>query len=62
MSINQAAEAIIKEETGATARVILENEPMITKLGPVTNEVADYTILFAKAYWSRLKKILKVLK
>ncbi len=50
MSINQAAEAIIKEETGATARVILENEPLITKLCPVTNEVADYTILFAKAY------------
>ena len=46
----KTAEAIIKEETGATARVILENEPLITKLCPVTNEVADYTILFAKAY------------
>lgn len=50
MSINQTAEDIIKDETGATARVILENEPLITNLCPVTNKPADYTVLFAKAY------------
>lgn len=50
MSVNgNEAEEIIKDETGATARVILE-EPLITENCPVTNQKATQTILFARAY------------
>lgn len=49
MSINEEAEEIIKEETGATARVIVENE-MLTDVCPVTNKKTTHTILFARAY------------
>lgn len=50
MSINEEAEEIIKNETGATARVILDNEPLITKKCPVTKKASTYTVLFARAY------------
>ncbi|MCQ9618719.1 MAG: Proline-tRNA ligase [Candidatus Phytoplasma pruni] len=43
------AEEIIKKETGATARVILD-EPLITEICPVTNKKANQTVLFARAY------------
>lgn len=49
LSINEKAEEIIKEETGATARVIVENE-QLTDICPVTNEKVTHTILFARAY------------
>src|SRR5690554_1457578 len=50
MSISgEAAELQIKEETGATARVILE-EALVTENCPVTNQKATQTILFARAY------------
>lgn len=50
MSINgQEAEEIIKEETGATARAIVE-EDLITNLCPITNKEATMTVVFAKAY------------
>ncbi|AGL90411.1 proline--tRNA ligase [Candidatus Phytoplasma australiense] len=43
------AEIKIKEETGATARVILET-PLITPNCPVTDKKAIQTVLFAKSY------------
>ncbi|MDV3198384.1 MAG: proline--tRNA ligase [Vigna little leaf phytoplasma] len=43
------AELLIKEETGATARVILDEE-LITEYCPVTQKKANQTILFARAY------------
>ncbi|MGI3136247.1 MAG: proline--tRNA ligase [Candidatus Phytoplasma vitis] len=43
------AEKIIKEETGATARVIV-SQKLITKICPVTKKKANQTILFARAY------------
>lgn len=43
------AELQIKEETGATARIILDT-PLITTSCPVTNQKALHTVLFAKAY------------
>src|SRR5690625_1793696 len=49
LSINEEAEEIIKEETGATARVIVEGE-MLTDVCPVTNKKTTHTILFARAY------------
>ncbi len=50
MSISgEAAEIKIKEETGATARVILK-EPLLTQNCPVTGKKAKQTILFARAY------------
>lgn len=51
MSISgDKAEEIIKNETGATARIIPFGEKLITDICPVTNEKAKYTILFARAY------------
>src|SRR5690554_3291019 len=50
MSVSgEDAEIQIKEETGATARVILD-EPMLTENCPVTGKKATQTILFARAY------------
>ncbi|CAP18622.1 Prolyl-tRNA synthetase [Candidatus Phytoplasma mali] len=43
------AELKIKKETGATARIILEQE-LITDNCPITNEKAIYTALFSRAY------------
>lgn len=43
------AEVIIKQETRATARIILK-EKLITKICPVTHKKANQTILFARAY------------
>jgi len=45
----EEAETIIKEDTGATARVIVE-EDLVTDICPVTNKKATQTILFARAY------------
>lgn len=45
----EEAELQIKEDTGATARVILEEE-LITEVCPVTNKKATQTIMFARAY------------
>ena len=45
----EKAEEIIKEDTGATARAIVE-EDLVTEICPVTNEKATQTILFARAY------------
>lgn len=45
----EEAEIQIKEETGATARVILD-EPLLTENCPVTGKKATQTILFARAY------------
>ncbi|HKL60885.1 MAG TPA: proline--tRNA ligase [Acholeplasma sp.] len=51
MSISgEDAELIIKQDTAATARVILTEEPLITELCPVTNKNATQTVLFARAY------------
>lgn len=50
MSVNKEAEEIIKADTNATARVILENNQLITKTCPVTGKPSHYTILFARAY------------
>lgn len=50
MSISgEEAEMIIKEETGATARVIVD-EPMVTENCPVTDQKARQTVMFARAY------------
>lgn len=49
MSVNDAAEEIIKEEHQASARVIV-NEPLLNDLCPVTGKKATKTILFARAY------------
>ncbi len=50
MSISgQDAEIKIKEETGATARII-QKTPLITEICPVTGKKAKQTILFARAY------------
>ncbi|HLT00498.1 MAG TPA: proline--tRNA ligase, partial [Acholeplasma sp.] len=50
MSVSgQDAEIQIKAETGATARVIV-NEPLLTEICPVTGKPATMTILFARAY------------
>lgn len=43
------AEEIIKEDTQATARVIIDEE-LLTEICPVTNKKANMTVLFAKAY------------
>ncbi|WP_026391914.1 proline--tRNA ligase [Haploplasma modicum] len=45
----EEAELQIKEDTGATARVILNTE-LITEVCPVTNKKATQTIMFARAY------------
>ncbi|MCR1809111.1 proline--tRNA ligase [Haploplasma modicum] len=45
----EEAELQIKEDTGATARVILKTE-LITEVCPVTNKKATQTIMFARAY------------
>lgn len=45
----EEAEIIIKEETGATARAIVEGE-LVTDICPITNKKATQTILFARAY------------
>lgn len=45
----EEAELKIKEDTGATARVILE-ESLLTEICPVTNKKATQTIMFARAY------------
>ncbi|HBT59536.1 MAG TPA: proline--tRNA ligase, partial [Acholeplasmataceae bacterium] len=51
MSISgEEAELIIKQDTAATARVILIDEPLITTVCPVTNKQATQTVLFARAY------------
>ncbi|MFA7417079.1 MAG: proline--tRNA ligase [Acholeplasma sp.] len=50
MSISgEAAEIQIKEDTGATARVILKDK-VLTENCPVTGKKAKQTILFARAY------------
>ncbi|MEZ0180248.1 proline--tRNA ligase ['Camptotheca acuminata' phytoplasma] len=50
MSVHEnKAEKIIKEETGASARVILKQK-LITEICPVTQKKANQTILFARAY------------
>jgi len=49
MSVAEEAEEMIKEDTGATARVVLEKE-LITEVCPVTNKKTTKTILFARAY------------
>ena len=50
MSVSgQDAEIRIKEETGATARVIQKRD-LITDVCPVTGKKARQTILFARAY------------
>lgn len=50
MSVHgEEAELQVKEDTGATARVIVEEE-LITKTCPVTNKKANITLLFARAY------------
>lgn len=49
LSVNKKAEEIIKADTGATARVILDC-PLLTNKCPVTGKKTDYTILFARAY------------
>ncbi|QTX02832.1 prolyl-tRNA synthetase [Candidatus Phytoplasma luffae] len=43
------AEKIIKEETGATARVLVKQK-LISEICPVTKKKANQTILFARAY------------
>ncbi|HKL95083.1 MAG TPA: proline--tRNA ligase [Haploplasma sp.] len=45
----EEAEEIIKEDTTATARAIVE-EDLITEICPVTNKPATMTVVFAKAY------------
>ena len=45
----EEAETIIKEDTGATARAIVEEE-LVTEICPITNKKATQTILFARAY------------
>lgn len=50
MSVHgEEAEDKVKEDTGATARVISE-ENLITKVCPVTGKDSNVTILFARAY------------
>ena len=50
MSVHgEGAEDKVKEDTGATARVISE-ENLITKVCPVTGKDSNVTILFAEAY------------
>jgi len=50
MSVSgEEAELQIKDDTGATARAILD-EPLITDICPVTNKKATQTIVFARAY------------
>ena len=49
LSINIDAEEIIKEETGATSRVIVEGDHLVD-ICPVTNKPVTHTILFARAY------------
>ena len=45
----EEAELQIKDDTGATARVILDEE-LITEVCPVTNKKATQTIMFARSY------------
>jgi len=49
LSINEDAESIIKEETGASARAILD-EKLLYATCPITKKPATMTVLFAKAY------------
>jgi prolyl-tRNA synthetase len=50
MSVHgEEAELQVKEDTGATARVIVE-EDLITNTCPVTGKKANITLLFARAY------------
>lgn len=50
MSISgEEAEVQIKNETTATARIIVD-EPLVTDICPVTGDKATQTILFARAY------------
>jgi prolyl-tRNA synthetase len=50
MSVHPDAEVIIKQDTQATARVIPFDQTPVTKVCPVTQKEATYTILFARAY------------
>lgn len=50
MAIHPEAEAIIKQDTTATARVIPFNQPKTFGLCPVTSKQASTYILFARAY------------
>ena len=45
----EEGELLVKEETGATARVIVD-EKLLTDTCPVTGKKANITILFARAY------------
>ncbi len=50
MSVHgEEAEIKVKEDTGATARVIVEEE-LISEICPVTNKPANITLLFARSY------------
>ena len=49
LDCNSEAEKIIKDETGATARIILDEAPEMKKC-PITGKKVDYRVLFAKAY------------
>ncbi|WP_341266741.1 proline--tRNA ligase [Candidatus Phytoplasma fraxini] len=50
MSVHEnEAEQIIKNDTGATARVVV-SQKLINKICPVTKKKANQTILFARAY------------
>ena len=44
------AEDQIKQETGATARVLPFDQTLVTQSCPVTHKKATQTILFARAY------------
>jgi prolyl-tRNA synthetase len=50
MAIHPEAEAIIKQDTSATARVIPFDQPKTFGLCPVTSKQASTYILFARAY------------
>ncbi|VEU80477.1 proline--tRNA ligase [Haploplasma axanthum] len=45
----EEAEIKIKEDTGATARAIIDSD-LVTEICPVTNKKAVQTVLFARAY------------
>ena len=50
MSVHgEEGELLVKEDTGASARVIVEGD-LVTKVCPVTNKEANITLLFARAY------------
>ena len=46
----EEAELIIKEETGATARIVPFDQTLFTEVCPVTGKKATQTIWFARAY------------